>query len=169
MSYQDWSFTNPRRAWIAGLAITALLLLVVGGTHATTAQDKKQAGEAAKSGGNAAAIARGKYIVVGVAVCGQCHTPREPNGELDYSRWLAGAPVPYLSARPAPDWPIVAPRLAGLPPATDAQIITLLTTGIWVTGKPLRSPMPRFQMTRADAEAVLAYLKSLTPGSDTTE
>ena len=48
-------------------------------------------------------------------------------------------------------------------------MITLLTTGIWVTGKPLRPPMPRFHMTRADAEAVLAYLKSLTCSPDATQ
>jgi mono/diheme cytochrome c family protein len=51
----------------------------------------------------------------------------------------------------------------------DAQMITLLTTGISDSGKPLRLPMPSFHMTRADAEAVLAYLKSLTPGRDTTQ
>jgi mono/diheme cytochrome c family protein len=169
MLFQGWSFTSNLRTWIAGLAITAFLLLVMGGSHPTTAQEKKQPVEAAKSSGNTAVIARGKYIVEGVAACGDCHTPHKPNGELDYNRWLAGAPVPYLSARPQPDWPIVAPRLAGLPPASDAQMITLLTTGIWVTGKPLRSPMPRFHMTRADAEAVLAYLKSLTPGRDTSQ
>jgi mono/diheme cytochrome c family protein len=43
-------------------------------------------------------------------------------------------------------------------------MITLLTTGIWITGKPLKDPMPKFHMTPADAEAVLAYLKSLNPG-----
>ena len=43
-------------------------------------------------------------------------------------------------------------------------MITLLTTGIWTTGKPLRSPMPEFHMTRADAQSVLAYLKSISPG-----
>jgi hypothetical protein len=43
-------------------------------------------------------------------------------------------------------------------------MITLLTTGIWITGQQLRDPMPKFHMTVADAEAVLAYLKSLTPG-----
>jgi len=42
-------------------------------------------------------------------------------------------------------------------------MVKLLTTGIWKTGKPLRPPMPRFQMTRADAEAVVAYLKSVKP------
>jgi|GEM_PF-427271 len=169
MSFQGSSVTSALKRLIAGLSIAAFLLLITGGPNLTTAQETKQAREATKSSGNAALIARGKYIVEGVAVCGNCHTPRKENGELDYSRWLAGAPVPYLSARPDPDWPIVAPRIAGLPPATDAQMITLLTTGIWVTGKPLRSPMPSFHMARADAEAVLAYLKSLIPGRDTTQ
>jgi mono/diheme cytochrome c family protein len=151
------------------LSIAAFTLLIMGGPRPTPAQETKRAGEGVKSSGNATEIARGKYIVEGVAACGDCHTPRMPNGELDYSRWLAGAPVPYLSARPEPDWPIVAPRLADLPPATDAQMIKLLTTGIWVTGKPLRSPMPHFQMTRTDAEAVLAYLKSITGGRRTSQ
>jgi len=41
-------------------------------------------------------------------------------------------------------------------------MIKLLTTGIWTTGNPLRAPMPQFRMERSDAEAVVAYLKSLT-------
>ncbi len=166
MSFQGSSVSSARRWLIAGLSVAAFLILIADGPNLTTAQETKQAREATKSSGNAALVDRGKYIVGAVAVCGNCHTPRKENGELDYSQWLAGAPVPYLSTRPDPDWPILAPRIAGLPPATDAQMITLLTTGIWVTGKPLRPPMPSFYMTRADAEAVLAYLKSLTRGRD---
>ena len=166
MSFQGSSVTSGCRWLVARLSIAAFLLLITAGPNLTTAQETKQAKEARRRSSNADLIARGKYIVEGVAGCGNCHTPRIENGELDYSRWLAGASVPYLSARPEPDWPIIAPRIAGLPPATDAQMITLLTTGIWVSGKPLRSPMPAFHMTRADAEAVLAYLKSLTPGRD---
>jgi mono/diheme cytochrome c family protein len=147
------------------LSIAVFLLFVAVGAKLTTAQDAKPA----KDSGNASQIDRGKYIVVGVAACGNCHTPRKDNDELDYSQWLAGAPVPYLSARPDPDWPIRAPRIAGLPPMTDAHMITLLTTGISDSGRPLRQPMPSFHMTRADAEAVLAYLKSLTPGRDTNQ
>ena len=111
------------------------------------------------SGGD---VARGKYIVEDVAMCGTCHTPRKPDGGLDRSRWLAGAPVPYLPAQPTSDWPILAPRLAGAPPTTNAGMVTLLTTAIWINGKPLRDPMPKFHMTKADAEAVVAYLRSLT-------
>jgi len=40
-------------------------------------------------------------------------------------------------------------------------MITLLTTSISLSGKPLRAPMPQFHMTRSDAEAVVAYPKSL--------
>jgi hypothetical protein len=42
-------------------------------------------------------------------------------------------------------------------------MVKLLTTGIWTTGDRLRSPMPQFRMERSDAEAVIAYLKSLVP------
>jgi hypothetical protein len=40
-------------------------------------------------------------------------------------------------------------------------MITLLTTSISRSGKPLRASMPQFHMTRSDAEAVVAYPKSL--------
>ena len=169
MTLQGSSTRIALRCLSAALSIAAFLLFIAGGSNLTIAQDTKQTKETVRDSSNASLIDRGKYIVVGVAACGNCHTPRKDNGELDYRQWLAGAPVPYLSARPDADWPIMAPRIAGLPPMTDAQMITLLTTGIANTGKPLRAPMPSFHMTRADAEAVLAYLKSLTPGRDAPE
>jgi hypothetical protein len=72
-----------------------------------------------------------------------------------------GAPVTIEPTIPTPDWAVTTPRLAGLPPGTDAQFVELLMTGVSRTGSPPKPPMPKFQMTRADAEAVLAYLKSL--------
>ncbi len=115
-----------------------------------------------KPTGAAADAARGKYLVEDVAVCGQCHTPRDSNGNLDRTRWLQGASVPYLPSKPDMDWPIIAPRIGGTPPASDADMIKLLTTGIWTDGKRLRLPMPQFRLDRSDAEAVVAYLKSVT-------
>jgi mono/diheme cytochrome c family protein len=117
----------------------------------------------AQQGSSQAVVARGKYIVEDLAVCSQCHTPRDAQGELDRNRWLEGAPLWLQSARPTQDWPLQAPRIAGNPPGTDAEMIKLLTTGIWRDGKPLRPPMPQFRMTAADAQAVLAYLKTLSP------
>ncbi|MGA8878763.1 MAG: cytochrome c [Candidatus Korobacteraceae bacterium] len=143
---------------VACVSVAACGLLVTSGWQRTAAQEMKSAAPAQASGDQ---VARGKYIVEDVAMCGTCHTPRLPNGQLDRSQWLAGAPVPYLSARPTTDWPINAPRLAGNPPATNAAMVTLLTTAVWTDGKQLRDPMPKFHMTRADAEAVVAYLRSL--------
>jgi len=148
---------------IARLLSAALLLFIIGGPRLASAQETKHSHKVAKTNGNAKLIARGKYIVEGVAGCGYCHTPRDKNGDPDRTRWLAGAPVFYQPAQPVPGWAITAPRLAGLPPGSDAQIITLLTASIGRSGQPPRDPMPRFQMTRADAESVLAYLKSLNP------
>lgn len=116
-----------------------------------------------KPGDAAAVVARGKYIVEGVAMCGQCHTPHDSNGNPDPRRILQGSPVPYMSPTHDPNWPISAPRIGGTPPADDEAMVKLLTTGIWTTGERLRYPMPQFRMERSDAEAVVAYLKSLTP------
>jgi mono/diheme cytochrome c family protein len=149
---------NFLRYAIACAMVAACGLLVMSGGQRSSAQETKSAAAAQASGDQ---VARGKYIVEDVAMCGTCHTPRLPNGQLDRSQWLAGAPVPYLPARPTADWPINAPRLAGTPPATNAAMVMLLTTTVWTDGKQLRDPMPKFHMTRADAEAVVAYLRSL--------
>jgi mono/diheme cytochrome c family protein len=138
-----------------------VLLIIVAFSNTSLAQTAKKT---SPSGTDAGLVSRGQYIVEDVAMCGTCHTPRTANGQLDRSRWLAGAPVPYQPSTPMADWPTIVPRIAGLPPASNAGMITLLTTGIWITGKQLKDPMPKFHMTVADAEAVLAYLKSLTPG-----
>jgi len=162
------SRTNGRTAvFFAHLAafigVVAISVLLIGHEYPASAQEaKKTAPAQASSTGSAAS--RGQYIVEDVAMCGQCHTPRLANGNPDRSRWLAGAPVPYQPSQPTANWPTVAPRIAGQTPTTAEGMVILLTTGIWTDGKPLRDPMPKFHMTKADAEAVVAYLKSLTPG-----
>jgi len=146
------------------LALSFALIFASAGFSSAHAQAKKQAAEKSKpeAAGDAA---RGKYLVEGVAMCAQCHTPRDGEGSLDRSKWLQGAPVPWSpGSGELNNWPLIAPRIGGNPPASDADMIKLLTTGIWTTGKPLRSPMMPFRMSDADAKAVVAYLKSVTPG-----
>jgi mono/diheme cytochrome c family protein len=110
-------------------------------------------------------VARGAYIVEDVAHCDRCHTPVNKFGDRDQSRWLMGGPLSIRPTFASPDWAIVAPRLAGAPPGTDEEFVRLLMTGISRTGRRPRPPMPQFRMTYQDAEAVLAYLKSL-PGHE---
>jgi mono/diheme cytochrome c family protein len=154
---------------IAFVSISAAFVLVLISTDiplafAEDSNAKKNAPQhQSEKADGGADVARGKYLVEGVAMCGQCHTPVDSNGNPDRTRWLQGGPEPYMPARPNSDWPISAPRIGGTPPADDADMVKLLTTGIWTTGARLRYPMPQFRMERSDAEAVVAYLKSLTP------
>lgn len=126
-------------------------------------QEPSSGRTSASKGTEGKTVERGRYLVESVAMCGNCHTPPGISGEPDRSKWLMGAPLGVTPIHPDPNWPETAPRLAGTPPGTDAEMIALLTTGIWKTGKPLRPPMPRFHMSREDASAVIAYLKSVTP------
>jgi mono/diheme cytochrome c family protein len=162
------SATNGRTAGcfakIAAGLFMAIAVLLIGHASSANAQEAKKSAPQQATSSGASAASRGQYIVEDVAMCGQCHTPRLSNGQPDRSRWLAGAPVPYQPSQPTANWPTVAPRIAGQTPTSSEGMIILLTTGIWTDGKPLRDPMPKFHMTKADAEAVVAYLKSLTPG-----
>jgi mono/diheme cytochrome c family protein len=151
-----------RRLALFSLCAAFTLTLISGSIAIAQAQDNS-AGQS-KAAGAAGDVARGKYLVEGVAMCGQCHTPRDSQGNPDRTHWLQGGPVPYQSSTPASDWPQMVPRIGGTPPAPDADMVKLLTTGVWTaTGTNLRLPMPQFRMTVADAQAVLAYLKSLAP------
>jgi mono/diheme cytochrome c family protein len=138
----------------------AIALVLLSWTFGVAQSQKPQPHRKTTSEG---AVTRGKYSVESVAMCGQCHTARDPDGNPDRAHWLQGAPVPWAPAKPDSNWPINAPRIGGTPlPASDADMIKLLTTGIWTTDNRLRPPMPQFRMDRGDAEAVVVYLKSLT-------
>ena len=82
-----------------------------------------------------------------------------------------GGPVDIRPTRLVDDWAVLVPRIAGGSAGTDEQFIRLMTTGIARTGRPPRLPMlPMLQnlhMTQDDAQAVMAYLKSLGAPSPT--
>ena len=132
--------------------LTSLLLLAV---FAASAQE-----QAKPSGSNLAG--RGKYIVEQVALCVECHTPRDGNGALLRTEYLKGAPVP-VQPPPYPQmkWALKAPAIAGLPGYSEQQGIRLLTEGITRDGRTPDPPMPRYRLNRSDAQAVVAYLRSL--------
>jgi mono/diheme cytochrome c family protein len=109
-------------------------------------------------GGN---VEHGRYLVHDVAMCPQCHSPRDDQGNLIESRLFDGGPIPLSPPWPN-NWALIAPRNKGLPGYDDAMAMRLLTEGaIGRDGKQLREPMPRFHMTRQDAADVIAYMRSL--------
>ncbi|MFT3867677.1 MAG: hypothetical protein QM715_04165 [Nibricoccus sp.] len=109
-----------------------------------------------------AKIERGRYIVHGVGLCIDCHSPRTEKGELIEARQLTGAPLAFGPTVPMP-WATVTPRIAGLPAGySESQMIHFLMTGERPNNlPPPLPPMPPYRMNQQDAEAVTAYLHSL--------
>lgn len=115
----------------------------------------------------AAQIARGKYLVQNVAMCGDCHTPRDEKGNPLPGKELAGSPLAFKPLAPMP-WASVAPAIAGLPGFKEDELVKFLMTGKLQGASP-RPPMPEYHLSSADARAVVAYLRSLPGGSGATK
>ena len=141
---------------IAGLGA---LSLSSSGNSATPQQ--KSAAPAATAGD----MERGKYLVNNVAMCSECHTPRDESGNLDNSRYLEGAPIWITPVHPTPNWGMRAPALAGLEGFSDAEFATVLEKGIGPNGLVIQPPMHIYHMNHADAMAIIAYLRSLPSNS----
>ena len=122
-------------------------------------------GQLSKDEAAAKNVIHGKYLVDDVAGCGDCHTPLNEKGEPDQKRLLQGGPLSFAPLQPVPNWVAAAPAIAGLPGWDDAAAVNLLMTGLNRSGKQARPPMPQFRLSRPDALAVVAYLKSLKPAN----
>ncbi len=110
---------------------------------------------------NQSQVDRGKYLVENVGMCEECHTPRDSNGNLDESRRLQGAAIWIMPVHPMTNWAMRAPAIAGLPGFTDAEAETVLEQGIGPNGLPIQPPMHVYHMAPADAQAIVAYLRSM--------
>jgi mono/diheme cytochrome c family protein len=106
-------------------------------------------------------VEHGRYLVERVAMCVECHSGRDGNGNiLQHEKYLGGN-IPFAPPWPN-DWASRAPRNRGLVGYDDKAALRLLTQGaIGRDGHQLRPPMPRFHMTPQDAADVIAFLRSL--------
>jgi mono/diheme cytochrome c family protein len=141
-----------------GFAVLAGLLAVVGWNAAKTAQ--ATAAQKAQD----PQVERGKYLVDDVAMCSECHTPRDASGNPETNRYLQGAPIWIVPVRPIANWAQNAPALAGFP-YTDEEGERILEQGSGPEGGVLRPPMHIYHMKPEDAKAIIAYLKSLPSGN----
>jgi len=110
--------------------------------------------------------ARGEYLVKGPSHCGDCHTPRRPDGSQDLSLFLAGGPGPE-DTTPSN---ITPHPITGIGRWTEEQIARLLLTGARPNAGPVGSLMEVVirgssvgykDMKRADALAIAQYLKTI--------
>lgn len=120
---------------------------------------------AATRDANAALIARGKYLVGPAGQCGDCHTPMDKKGQPVKSQALQGAPIMFKPTVPIPGWADMSLPIAGLPTmASDEDAVAFFTTGKHLDGKAAAPPMPQYRFSKRDADAIVAYLKSLDQG-----
>ena len=113
-------------------------------------------------------IARGKYLVT-ITGCSDCHTPGSLMGKPDMQQYLGGSDVGFAT----PNGVFVAPNLTpdketGLGKWTTEEIIVALTKGERPDQRVLAPIMPYNELsslTRSDALAIVAYLRSLPPVS----
>jgi mono/diheme cytochrome c family protein len=144
-----------------GFALLTMLLAasVAAGTGGGEAAGPPQA--RVDPGAGAAGSTRGQYIVTSVAMCIQCHSPRDAEGNVVMSEAFMGAPMPIRSPYVRVEWALRAPRIAGLPGYTRDEAIRLLMEGVNRNTERPRPPMPPFRMSREDAEAVADFLQAL--------
>ena len=110
---------------------------------------------------------RGEYLVH-IGGCGDCHTPGYFLGKPDLARYLGGSDVgfelPGLGTFVGPN--LTPDGKTGLGAWSEEQIVTAIQTGQTPEGRILAPVMPWrdfAHLTKSDAFAIAAYLKSLKP------
>ena len=109
-------------------------------------------------------LQRGQYLVEALAHCGECHTPRNPIGGMDASRWLAGAVTPNGKGRV----PNITPHKDGIGGWSEKDIAYSLESGFTPEFDSFGSNMADVvenmaKLPKSDLEAITAYLKNVTP------
>ena len=114
-------------------------------------------------------VQRGAYLAH-IMDCGGCHntgafTP-QPNLETPLAGSDIGFEIPGLGVFYPPN--LTPDAETGLGTWSDAEIITAFTTGVRPDGRQLAPIMPWMSyghISAADADALVAYLRSLKPAS----
>jgi mono/diheme cytochrome c family protein len=117
-------------------------------------------------------LARGKYLMNGIVACGNCHSPRGPDGKIPAGQELSGG----LTIE-TPDFRAVASNITpdketGIGNWTDAQLVTAIREGKRPDGSPIGPPMPiEFyrNMSDNDVRAIVAALRATKPVSHAVE
>jgi mono/diheme cytochrome c family protein len=106
---------------------------------------------------------RGRYLVETVAACGNCHTPKGPNGPLPGKKLAGGDVIKHE------DFTAAVPNITpdpetGIGRWTDDQILAAVREGRRPDGGLIGPAMP-FQSYRdladQDAKAIVAYLRTV--------
>jgi len=117
-------------------------------------------------------LERGTYLMNSIVACGNCHTPKGPNGKAIEGKELSGGdPIdaPVFHAVPSN---ITPDKETGIGNWTDDQIINAIRNGKRPDGTTIGPPMPIAfyrDMSDTDVKAIVAYLRSIKPISTKSE
>jgi mono/diheme cytochrome c family protein len=110
-------------------------------------------------------VERGRYLVEVLGGCGNCHTPKGPQGDLPGKHLAGGFQEEesfgiWITSNITPD-----PE-TGIGRWTDAEIIRAIREGKRPDGRTLGPPMPFYlyrHLADSDVKAIVAYLRTVTP------
>jgi len=110
-------------------------------------------------------LERGRYLVETLAACGNCHTPKGPNGPLQDKKFAGGDIIKHAN------FTAVTPNITpdpqtGIGKWTDHQIFLAIREGKRPDGRLLGPAMPSRSyrhLADEDVRAMVAYLRSLPP------
>ena len=111
-------------------------------------------------------LERGAYLVNGIVACGNCHTPKGPDGTALPDQALSGGLVIDLPVFHAVAPNITPDKTTGIGGWTDEQIIDAIRNGRRPDGTIIGPPMPIAfyrNMSDTDVRAIVAYLRSVQP------
>jgi mono/diheme cytochrome c family protein len=157
-----------KRVWIP-LAVLALLGTLVGGLvgFLTLAFPKVSPAATLDLPTDSASIERGRYLAQSVAVCVDCHTPRDWSvwgGPTDTTRLgTGGEKFGKEMGFPGDFWsPNITP--ASLKDWTDGELMRAVSAGVSKDGRPLFPVMPHPSYGLSDSTdiaSILAYIRTL--------
>lgn len=111
-------------------------------------------------------LERGTYLMQSIVACGNCHTPKGPNGEIPGMELAGMSPFEKTPAFDANAPNITPDKETGIGNWTDEQIITSIREGKRPDGSIIGPPMPiglYRGLSDWDVRAIVAYLRSVPP------
>jgi mono/diheme cytochrome c family protein len=118
------------------------------------------------SAGAETLLERGSYLVTSIVACGNCHTPKGPEGEVPGME-LAGMERFFETPEFTASTPNITPdEETGIGSWSDEEIVTAIREGRRPDGSLIGPPMPIVLyrgLSDRDVRAIVAYLRQLVP------
>jgi len=111
-------------------------------------------------------LERGTYLMRSIVACGNCHTPKGPEGDIPGME-LAGMAAIYVVPDIIANAPNITPdEETGVGSWSDADLIAAIREGRRPDGTIIGPPMPISQyrnLSDRDVQAIVAYLRQVAP------